>query len=280
MSLTSFLKNSAAVRERFKAEFLMPPLTAKGELLAKPVTDQHSLVGTAFDYLLRFHLQRLNPKAKTRAWNAEDILLNDPAAKDECYCYEKRRSILEKAIKDHKRFLLSGEIDGRILRTTLRLAKLDVLFRREVGDSFYETLEKTDKKDVEDLRRLISLVNPKDFTAKNICSLNPIFGRASKLVRGADADIIIDDALIEIKTSKYLRVERSHFNQLIGYYTLSRIGGITGLPKNYSIKRLGIYFSRYGHLWLFKVSDVVDEKRMGRFINWFKKRAKEEFCFE
>jgi hypothetical protein len=89
--------------------------------------------------------------------------------------------------------------------------------------------------------------------------------------------MVIDDVMIEIKTMGDFELERGHFNQLIGYYILSRIGGIEGLPKTHSIKRLGIYFSRHGYLWMFKVSDVINEKQLSKFISWFKKRAREEF---
>ncbi|MDE3067802.1 MAG: hypothetical protein KGJ60_09655, partial [Verrucomicrobiota bacterium] len=118
---------------------------------------------------------------------------------------------------------------------------------------------------------------PETFKAKKVCALNPTFGRASELVGGADCDMVIDDALIEVKTTKNFVVERKYFDQLIGYYILFRIGGIDGLPRTHSIKKLGIYFSRHGHLWLFKVSDVIDEKKLPKFINWFKKEARQEF---
>ena len=275
MSLTSFFKYSPDVRERFKAEFLMPPLPAKKELLVQPLTENASLVGTAFDYLLRFYLQRLNPNAKTRKWVAAQAVFDDDDPEIDYSVPPICRKVLEKAISGHKRYLQDGKIDDRLLRSVLCLAKLDVLYRREVEDSFYDTLGKTDGKDVRDLRRLISLVQPEMFRAKNICCLNPIFGRASKLVGGADADIVIDDALIEIKTSKHFRVERSYFNQLVGYYILFRIGGIEGVPKGHQINSLGIYFSRHRHLWLFDVRTVVKEKELSGFIRWFKKRARQ-----
>jgi len=39
----------------------MPPLDRARELLAPPLSRDYGLVGTAFDYLLRFYIQRLNP---------------------------------------------------------------------------------------------------------------------------------------------------------------------------------------------------------------------------
>jgi len=95
---------------------------------------------------------------------------------------------------------------------------------------------------------------------------------------GADADLVIDDKLIDIKTTKKLQMNRNYFNQLIGYYTLYRIGGIAGMPPQNEIKKLVIYFSRYGYLHLYKVEDIINENRFTKFLEWFKERARQELC--
>ena len=72
MSLTSFLAQNADVRERFKLEFRKPAFTAIKPLLAPPLTTHYTTVGTAFDYLLRFVIQRLNPLTLDKGyWVAE-----------------------------------------------------------------------------------------------------------------------------------------------------------------------------------------------------------------
>jgi hypothetical protein len=75
MSLTSFLERKD-VRDRFRQEFAMPGMKVKRELLAPPLSNRYSLVGTAFDYLVRFYVERLNPHAITRRWIAEQVLLD------------------------------------------------------------------------------------------------------------------------------------------------------------------------------------------------------------
>ena len=70
MSLTSFL-NKKDVREKFREEFPKPTFNIKKELLAPPFTKRYGLVGTAFDYLLRFYIKYLNPSAITKPWVAE-----------------------------------------------------------------------------------------------------------------------------------------------------------------------------------------------------------------
>jgi hypothetical protein len=277
MSLTSLLKDSADMRERFRAEFLMPPFELGGakELLAPPLSKNYSLIGTAFDYLLRFYIERLNPKSKTVKWIAKQVIFGDEDPDDffAGSCPRKFRNILTKADNDYHRYLANGKIDDNLLRTVLCLAQIDVCCRRNVDDLYLKTIGKTDRKDVKDLAQLIGLAQPKFFRAKKTCILNPTFGRASNLVGGADCDLIIDDALIEIKTTKDFKVRREYFDQLIGYYILYKIGGINGLPKGEPINRLGIYFSRYGCMWLFDVDTVIKEKQLPKFIRWFKSRV-------
>jgi len=105
--------------------------------------------------------------------------------------------------------------------------------------------------------------------------LNPIFGPEASQLLSSDGDLVLDDVLIEIKTVKNFKVDRRNFDQLLGYYTMYRIGGIRGMSPNNHISKLGIYFSRYGYLHLYKIDDIVDESSYLDFIEWFKKRAVE-----
>lgn len=134
-------------------------------------------------------------------------------------------------------------------------------------------MEFIDKKDVEDLRKLISLVDPELFKANKVCILNPTFGEGSKLVWGADADLVVDDMLIDIKTVKRLTFSRKYLDQLIGYYTLYKIGGIDGMPNQNEIAKLGVYFSRYSYLYWYDIDEIIDINRIIEFVEWFKARA-------
>ncbi len=257
----------------------MPSLGFSKDLAAPPLTENYSLVGTAFDYLLRFYIERLNPKAVTRKWVAEEVLFGDEGVEDALFYPRKFKELVAKANADYSKYLGDGVVSSKLLRSVLCLAQMEVCYRRDVDDSYIAKVGKVDQKDYQDLQQLIALVQPENFKAKAACVLNPTFGRASQLVGGADCDLVIDDSLIEIKTTKHFEVKREYFDQLIGYYTLFRIGGVKGLAKGQLIKRLGIYFSRHGYLWLVKVADIVEEKRFSKFMTWFKRRAKEEFSF-
>jgi hypothetical protein len=276
MSLTLFLKQ-ADVSEKFKTEFAKPIFDGGQKILAPPLTKNYSTVGMAFDYLLRFHLERLNPNAKTREWVAEN-----PALGDEIQIGRKVFSLekfIVKARKNHAEFLKTGKISEELIGSVWSLAQIEELYRsgRYEDVMLLEKLGVIDPQDIKDLRQLIKVMQPELFRAKKICVLNPIFGSASELVDGADGDIVIDDTMIEVKTIKNLELDRSYYNQLLGYFILSRIGRIVGTPSGHSIKRLGIYFSRFGHLWLIDVAKITDQKKLTPFLKWFEKRARQEF---
>lgn len=272
MSLTLFTKNKE-VRALFANDFKKPRGKIVGEIKAPPLTNHSGLVGTAFDYLLRFYLKYHNPKAIEETWVAEiscKLLI------------EKNPLVHKKAVKNlnfakdaYSEFLKDGTLNEDILKSTILLAQLDPIYRADYID---ENMGIVDNDDIQDLRNLISLVNLEEFKVKTYCLLNPTFGEGSVLVGGADADIVIDDQMIDIKTTKRLEITREMFNQIIGYYVLGKIGGIGREKIDISnINEIGFYFSRYGMKYMYKVEEIIDFKSLPFFIDKFKDKAKELF---
>jgi len=283
MSLKTFLDNKD-VRARFSEEFPKPKFSLKKEILASPVTKHYSLVGTAFDYLMRFYIKRLNPKAITKNWVAESSLEQMKETRIALNTQRefipiddnliiKADGMLSQAKGAYSDYIKSGEINDKLMKCAVLLAQLDTYFRAGIIDEDFGIV---DDGDIADLQQLISLVNPDFFKVKDLCMLNPTFGEASELIGGADADLIIDNALIDIKTTTTLEFKRDHFNELIGYYTLYKIGGIPMAPTEPKIENLGIYFSRYGELYTFPVSSVILATKFPPFVEWFKERAAQE----
>ena len=79
--------------------------------------------------------------------------------------------------------------------------------------------------------------------------LNPTFGPASFVVGGADADLIVGDLLIDVKTTKQATVRADYLDQLLGYFLLARRARRSD-KKFPSVRRLGLYFARRGFLWI------------------------------
>lgn len=271
MSLTSFIDGNPTLRARLLAEFIKPEFRLKIDIKAPPRTTHYGLTGTAFDYLLRFYAKKLNPNASTRRWTAEGglaLLLGES-------CFDNAKRMLEEAQSCYEEFLSADtECPTRQLaEVSVRLAYLENVYRVRIVDD--DAFRPVPPAILDDLQAMLKLVCPEDFRATRRCVLNPSFGSASSLVGGADADLIIDDTLIDIKTGKNLVLDREIFNQLVGYYVLSCIGGVDDCPRG-AIKQLAIYYARYGVLHRLKVHDFVVEERMPAFIQWFKQCAEQE----
>ena len=272
MSLTSFLEKNADVRARFKQEFASPSRLQSRAIVASPNSKHFGTVGMAFDYLIRFLLQKLNPNAiDKRYWIAEAAL---ERITDDAPLLKKGERIIENARRAHSRYLKTGQMTDDIIEAALLLATLDPIFRAGVG---HEKIGETQSEDVDDLRSLIAAVEPKLFTAREICLLNPTFGAASKLVNGADADIVIDDTIIDVKTTKYFELTRNYYDQILGYYVLHQIGGLGGTKPRLPINKVGIYYARYAHLHVMPLSGIINPRTFPHFVKWFRKRAKSAF---
>ena len=193
-----------------------------------------------------------------------DISFAEPINRD--HLQEFARSKLNQAKRSYQAFLKSGFLSSHLLDSLIILAQLEVTTRSGKIDPY---LGKVDGKDKTDLKRLFNLINDDVFSFQEKAFINPDFGKASRAIGGADADLILDDTLIDIKTSKNLVVEQDYLNQLIGYYLLSLIGGVNGDPNEKPIKNLGIYFSRHGILWKMPVYQLGPSNKVERFKQWF-----------
>jgi len=182
---------------------------------------------------------------------------------------ERADSIIPEAKTRYSRFLKSGRLTKNLIKSAIFLARLHGIARGNVAPEKPD-LESVSEKDIADLRNLIKAVNWDEFKVRKICLLNPTFGKAGQLAMGAKADVVIDDTLIEIKTTKKWELKRDYFDQLIGYYCLYHIGGIAGFPKNRKIKRFGIYFSRYAYFHTFPIDEFIDQHHFAKFLRWFK----------
>lgn len=265
MSLTSFLKQPH-FREKFKQEFPKPSLKIKREILAPPLTEDNRLIGTAFDYLLRFKIKQLNPQAWSGDWVAERAIELMVRGKGED-AYQKGNQVISKIKKPYLEFLETGEITDDLIESALSLSKFDLFYRIRKFDK-----TQTDARHVQDLRGLIEQFDPNIFPSEGKISLNPEFGLGSIIVGGADADLVIGDLLIDVKTISTLELKRDDFNQLIGYYALSKIDQIDGTDRKQEIKRIGIYFSRYAYLHVIEVDQVIDPAKFPAFLEWFKEQ--------
>jgi len=267
MSLTTFI-GIASVKEKFLQEFPSPAVQLNKQIIVPNLSNRYALIGTAADYAIRFYIQHLNPNAETAPWvakQAEMILMNSKEIPAK-YPFD----IIPNANKRLKNYLTKRELNDMpdtLLRSAVELATLDTIYRSGRG---FEYVGIVHDDDIKELRGVISNLNPETFKASKLCLLNPTFGEGSKLMGGADADMVIDDTLIDIKTVKHLIMKREYLNQLIGYYILSRIGSVGELDPKIEIKKVAIYFSRHSCLLSLNVSDIGSEEKFQEVTEWVK----------
>jgi hypothetical protein len=310
MSLTSILdynnKDFKEFRSLLSDSFPAPKFKLDRKIKSAPLTKNPRLIGKAFDYLLRFHLKKkYGQKVHERQWVAESALksFND---KDNGTVYTKRGE-LDKLTDDellklfhgkgetdkirnkkvHERFNECREIYNQFILSTLKdetdlvkstlfLGQLDSVVREGQRAKEFVNLLPEDEFDISDLKLLIENCDLNIFQPKHKLILNPTFGAGTKLVGGADADLIIDDTLIDIKVTKDLNLTRPNYNQLIGYYLLFLIGGVDD-HKDIIIKNLGLYFARHQVLWTIKVDEIADKEQFDKAKDYLKRAGKKTY---
>src|SRR5215831_4411759 len=71
MSLQTFIQEKAEIRQGFGVRLLRPQAKLARGLQVAPLTANYEMVAGAFDYLLGFLLERLNPQTRASQWLAE-----------------------------------------------------------------------------------------------------------------------------------------------------------------------------------------------------------------
>ncbi|MEJ7766139.1 MAG: hypothetical protein WKF86_11650 [Acidimicrobiales bacterium] len=108
---------------------------------------------------------------------------------------------------------------------------------------------------IEDLGRLVSKLQASplaEMLDRPFC-LNPKFRCAGRLVGGADADLLVDGLLVEVKTTKNNTMKRREDGyQLLGYLLLDQ-------HVDHEIDSLGFYLSRIPTLMTWPVAELLEE---------------------
>ncbi len=153
-------------------------------------------------------------------------------------------------------FVAGGALTDDFIETTIKFARMDTVFRAGIYD---DVKKKVDSLGIKDIRALYNLI-PEEFKKfSDPMLLDSIFGEASMKVGGSDVDLIMGDTMIDIKTTKEMKLDEYIWSQIVGYLILAdeahRNEG--ALPN---VENLGLYFSRYGYLWRIKASYVRENR--------------------
>lgn len=295
MSLTSFVK-MPDVKAKLKPLRPKFPRKLSVPLKVEPRSKRYMLVGTAFDYLLRFELQRLAPQAISEHWVAEyapeiicketdsisvsmDIMAD--TAPDQ-YMPPEEVAKRARTVLGNARGALAAYLDvkaptvdmqAELAAHAIRLAKLDSVYRAwrlEPG------FEEASTEDVKDLVDLLAVVPFSDLLHDKVLLLNPDFKQTSHIVGGADTDLISGDSIIDFKTTGKGEIDVGNLDQILGYFFLARKQQAVD-PTFPVINRLGLYYSRHGHLWSLETSVWESHPDFQKVERWFFQRAEEVF---
>jgi hypothetical protein len=291
MSLTKFL-NIPDVRARVKALRPKFPRKLSVPLKVESRSKRYMLVGTAFDYLLRFELQRRAPHAVSERWVAEsapEMISSGFPVQDlvrQAYSEhhmspdklaEQVRVLLENAkaaVAAHLRLKApTAAQHGELAAHAIRLAKVDTVCR---AGQLQPGFEEASSEDIHDLVDLLAIVPFDALLHDKLLLLNPNFKQTSRLVGGADTDLIAGDLLVDFKTTKAAEIQVGDLDQILGYLLLDRKQCSVD-PTFPVINRVGLYYCRHGYLWSMEASTWSAHPEFFGIEQWFFQRADEVF---
>lgn len=221
------------------------------------------IAGTAIDYRIRFFFDTPQPEKLIAEQGAAILpsLLGQPCKSVRYYDELKQVLTVLTCDNDLRGRLLDEGMEVELCRLCICLALFDPVFRAGAVapldsiplDSPLEALLSLVKSAVVDDVVALSArfyQTQRDLLEGRIFHLNPNFGSYSRLIGGADADLIVDSVLIDIKTKKSFSITQQDLWQLIGYLLLDR-------DDEYEIKELGIYMTRQGVLYKWAVDEFL-----------------------
>ena len=119
------------------------------------------------------------------------------------------------------------------------------------------------RQNIEELGRITIATNLALFLGNNVV-LNPVFDvQGSRLAILADADVVLGDVLIELKTSSKISL-KNNLRQLIGYWVLNKLR-----KASLEIKRLGVYYPRFNYMIDFSPSDLMTSNEQINIMIFF-----------
>jgi hypothetical protein len=233
------------------------PIVVKSNGRANPI------IGHAYDYWLRAYVQRLNGIHIEKEY--EDLIASW-SVDHLCSKVKSLKDTYAEIIWRRRAYIIgSYDIDIRLIKDCMVLGNLDAYYRSGyVSEQGVLYMSDKDMTDLLALTRAIKKYNS-FFSVSNTLICNPAFGDITRVVGGADADLIIDDTLIDIKTESTFGYKAGHIRQLIGYYILACLTP-SFTPE---IKKLAIWNPRYCRYIYLTIADICRSINLLEFVDQF-----------
>jgi hypothetical protein len=290
MSLTTLTKEDAPAKGILDLILPTEKLVFGKPLLFPALTTNAAVVGTAFDYLMRFEMERRFQDVKANPWLAQVVILRlrahfqDAATRSTPFpsrgatmdeAMARRWTVLvveaRDAVSAYAKLTKPTKSDQVVIaRHALTLARIDVLHRARYVD---KNVGIDVPEDAEDCVRLLEAVPWHELAPEPPVVLNPTFGQASRRVGGADADVISGNRLIDFKATKTVS-PRETLRQLVGYLILAREARRDD-PTFPEITELVAYYARHRHVEVVPTARFTSHPRFDEVCRLFLERADE-----
>ena len=255
-----------------------------GELQVANHGYSHRLIGGAFEFLYRLWVHHqcnvviepwrrggLWPKRYEEGETPEILLAADGVDEDE----------LQQLSRQAEQFIESGLNTDRAVNAALLAAGWQQIVEDQEHPGLH--LDAFEDDLVTEMRELFDLLRSPEWPSGEVAYHSPNFGQHSHILEG-EGDFIVDDLLVDIKTTEDGSFTPAYWRQLLTYYILNDIQRVLaeqtdrgGDEKYPEIKKVGVYFARYGELQTVTIDEVIDDrKEYERFRAWFVDRAIEE----
>jgi len=246
---------------------LRPSSWSGGDAIIKPQSAKYpwATVGTAFDYLARLLLGERDLEGFI-AFDGADRLAKHFRMRNQLSSVLELRKKLEVEVREISKpgILGSSALLSSLAESSYALAIFEQCFRSSINPEWpvvvlgkranladvLNTAPPGVIDDLEELARLLIGSQPELFAASSYF-FNPRFGIGSQMLDGADADLIVDGRLIEIKTNRTAKIEQKDLWQIVGY-------ALSDFDEQFSISEVGIYFSRHGIQIIWKLDDLIE----------------------
>jgi hypothetical protein len=206
-------------------------------------------VGTAFDYALRWGL---SGAGWALAAESDAELVDRLVSGEKAMNKRQAKASLFGALSIMST-LRPGTITPAQAGACIALADFDAFYR---GRGRGPTRLTVQCDSTEELRALYAVVPWSKFKPRMRLVLNPTFGIGSRAVGGADADLALDEAIVEVKTGRNAYYGQTVL-QLASYGLLARGFGISHTGAPVAITNLSIYEARLGALTTLAFHSIV-----------------------
>ena len=228
------------------ARFVRHLLLPKGDLLVDaPVRGLEGLSGTSFDRRLRYEYE-------------PDY--TDSVITGGLFILERRFG--EESANSLRKGLESPDIDERALYAGV----CDTAFRNaaqgpEAWNTLLQSGDALKRQLVEDIRALMAVAREQLPLSAPV--FGPTFGPSSLWFGGADADLIDDGCVIDLKAAKTVKATE-FIRQTLAYVLLD-------VDDDWKLDSVGVYLARHGILW--KVPLAAAEEEAGLSISELRRNA-------